>query len=166
MQRGAEKAARFLQLCNAFDVPILSLCDTPGFVVGPDSEREAAVRRVSRRFVAGASVSVPLFYVVLRKGYGLGAQAMAGGNFTRNAFIISWPTGEFGGMGIEGAVRLGYRKELAAETDPDEQKALFGRLLTRLYDAGKAISMAAQLEIDAAIDPIETRAWVIRGLKS
>ncbi|MBI1238620.1 MAG: ATP-grasp domain-containing protein [Alphaproteobacteria bacterium] len=163
---GAEKAARFLQLCDAFDVPILSLCDTPGFMVGPDSEREAAVRRVSRMFVAGANVSVPLFCVVLRKGYGLGAQAMAGGSFARNAFIISWPTGEFGGMGLEGAVRLGYRKELAAETDPDKQKALFDKLLTRLYDAGKAISMAAALEIDAVIDPVETRAWVIRGLKS
>ncbi|MFZ5667865.1 MAG: carboxyl transferase domain-containing protein [Pseudomonadota bacterium] len=163
---GAEKAARFLQLCDAFDLPVLSLCDTPGFMVGPESEAAGAVRRVSRQFIAGAKLGTPLFCVVLRKGYGLGAQAMAGGGFHAPVFIASWPTGEFGGMGLEGAVRLGYRKELQAETDPEKNKALFEQLVGRLYAAGKATSMAAALEIDAVIDPAETRRWIVRGLDS
>ncbi len=163
---GAEKAARFLQLCDAFDLPVLSLCDTPGFMVGPDSEAAGAVRRVSRMFIAGAKLGTPLFTIVLRKGYGLGAQAMAGGGFHSPFFIASWPTGEFGGMGLEGAVRLGYSKELAAETDPEKNKALFDQLVGRLYAAGKATSMAAALEIDAVIDPADTRRWILRGLDS
>ena len=161
---GAEKAARFLQLCDAFALPVLSLCDTPGFMVGPASEDAAAVRRVSRQFIAGAKLRSPLFTIVTRKGYGLGAQAMAGGSFHSPAFIAAWPTGEFGGMGLEGAVKLGYRKELEAETDPIKQKALYDQLVARLYAAGKATSMAAALEIDAVIDPADTRRWVIGGL--
>ena len=161
---GAEKAARFLQLCDAFALPVLSLCDTPGFMVGPDSEDAAAVRRVSRQFIAGAKLRSPLFTVVTRKGYGLGAQAMAGGSFHAPAFIAAWPTGEFGGMGLEGAVKLGYRKELEAETDPVKQKALYDQLVARLYAAGKATSMAAALEIDAVIDPADTRRWILGGL--
>jgi len=161
---GAEKAARFLQLCDAFALPVLSLCDTPGFMVGPDSEDAAAVRRVSRQFIAGAKLRSPLFTVVTRKGYGLGAQAMAGGSFHSPAFIAAWPTGEFGGMGLEGAVKLGYRKELEALTDPGEQKALYDQLVARLYAAGKATSMAAALEIDAVIDPADTRRWILGGL--
>ena len=161
---GAEKAARFLQLCDAFALPVLSLCDTPGFMVGPDSEDAAAVRRVSRQFIAGAKLRSPLFTVVTRKGYGLGAQAMAGGSFHAPAFIAAWPTGEFGGMGLEGAVKLGYRKELEAETDPVKQKALYDQLVARLYAAGKASSMAAALEIDAVIDPADTRRWILGGL--
>ncbi|PIB93823.1 carboxyl transferase domain-containing protein [Caulobacter sp. FWC2] len=161
---GAEKAARFLQLCDAFALPVLSLCDTPGFMVGPDNEDAAAVRRVSRQFIAGAKLRSPLFTVVTRKGYGLGAQAMAGGSFHAPAFIAAWPTGEFGGMGLEGAVKLGYRKELEAETDPAKQKALYDQLVARLYAAGKATSMAAALEIDAVIDPADTRRWIVGGL--
>jgi acetyl/propionyl-CoA carboxylase alpha subunit/acetyl-CoA carboxylase carboxyltransferase component len=161
---GAEKAARFLQLCDAFALPVLSLCDTPGFMVGPDSEDAAAVRRVSRQFIAGAKLRSPLFTVVTRKGYGLGAQAMAGGSFHSPAFIAAWPTGEFGGMGLEGAVKLGYRKELEAETDPVKQKALYDQLVARLYAAGKATSMAAALEIDAVIDPADTRRWIVGGM--
>ena len=161
---GADKAARFLQLCDAFALPVLSLCDTPGFMVGPDSEDAAAVRRVSRQFIAGAKLRSPLFTVVTRKGYGLGAQAMAGGSFHSPAFIAAWPTGEFGGMGLEGAVKLGYRKELEALTDPVAQKALYDQLVARLYAAGKATSMAAALEIDAVIDPADTRRWIVGGL--
>lgn len=161
---GAEKAARFLQLADAFALPVLSLCDTPGFMVGPDSEDAAAVRRVSRQFIAGAKLRSPLFTVVTRKGYGLGAQAMAGGSFHAPAFIAAWPTGEFGGMGLEGAVKLGYRKELEAESDPVKQKALYDQLVARLYAAGKATSMAAALEIDAVIDPVDTRRWIVGGL--
>ena len=161
---GAEKAARFLQLCDAFGLPVLSLCDTPGFMVGPESEDAGAVRRVSRQFIAGAKLRTPLLTVVTRKGYGLGAQAMAGGSFHAPLFIAAWPTGEFGGMGLEGAVRLGYRKELEAESDPMKQKALFDQLVARLYAAGKATSMAAALEIDAVIDPADTRRWLLGGL--
>ncbi|MBX3481541.1 MAG: carbamoyl-phosphate synthase large subunit [Caulobacter sp.] len=163
---GAEKAARFLQLCDAFDLPVLSLCDTPGFMVGPESEDAAAVRKVSRLFVAGAKFGPPLFTIVLRKGYGLGAQAMAGGGFHSPMFIASWPTGEFGGMGLEGAVKLGYRKELEAETDPAANKALFDRLVANMYAWGKATSMAAALEIDAVIDPADSRRWIMAGLTS
>jgi len=163
---GATKAARFMQLCGAFDLPILSLCDTPGFMVGPEAEKTATVRHGSRMFVTAAGIEVPIFTIVLRKGYGLGAQAMTGGTFPASFFIVSWPTGEFGGMGLEGAVRLGYRKELEAETDPAAQKALFDQLVARSYERGKAISVAQALEIDAVIDPMESREWIARGLKS
>lgn len=163
---GAEKAGRFLQLCDAFDVPVLSLCDTPGFMVGPASETTAAVRRGSRLMVTATSLTVPLFTVVLRKGYGLGAQAMAGGDFSAPALMIAWPTAEFGPMGLEGAVRLGYRKELEAQPDEAARKALFEKLVGRMYETGKALSVASVVEIDAVIDPAETRAWLVRGLKA
>ncbi|WP_334162473.1 carboxyl transferase domain-containing protein [Phenylobacterium sp.] len=163
---GAEKGARFLQLCDAFDVPVLSLCDTPGFMVGPHSEMTAAIRRGSRLFVTATSLSVPLFTLVLRKGYGLGAQAMAGGDFSAPAMMAAWPTAEFGPMGLEGAVRLGYRKELEAEEDPAARQALFEKLVGRMYENGKALSVASVVEIDAVIDPAETRAWLVRGLKA
>ena len=160
-----DKAARFMQLCDAFDLPMISLCDTPGFMVGPEAEKQATVRHVSRMFVAAASLSVPFFSVVLRKGYGLGAMAMAAGSFHSSLFSIAWPSGEFGAMGLEGAVRLGFAKELAAQPDEAAQKALFDKLLAKAYDNGKALNMASYLEIDAVIDPAETRAWLLRGLK-
>jgi acetyl-CoA carboxylase carboxyltransferase component len=163
---GADKAARFMQLCDAFGLPILSLCDTPGFMVGPDVEEQAQVRHTARMFVIGANLSVPVFTVVVRKGYGLGAQSMCAGSFHSPFFIVAWPTGEFGGMGLEGAVRLGYRKELEALSDPAERDALFKKLVARLYEVGKGVSMAAWLEIDDVIDPAETRRWVMRGLRS
>lgn len=147
-----------MQLRDAFAVPILSLCGTPSFMVGPDSEKTAAVRRGSCLFVTAASLTVPLFAVVLRKGYGLGAQAMIGGDFSAAAFTIAWPTAEFGPMGLEGAVRLGYRKEMDAETDPVARQALFKTLVGRMYEVGKAVSVAEVLEINAVIDPADTRA--------
>ncbi|HVV66438.1 MAG TPA: carboxyl transferase domain-containing protein [Rhizomicrobium sp.] len=162
----ADKAARFLQLCDAFGLPILSLCDTPGFMVGPDAEETALVRKTSRMFLAAGRLTTPMFVVVLRKGYGLGAQAMAGGSFHAPFFIVSWPTGEFGGMGLEGAVRLGFRKELAAEPTPEAREALFRRKVAESYARGKAINMAAYLEIDDVIDPADTRRWILRGLHS
>ncbi|HLN08323.1 MAG TPA: carboxyl transferase domain-containing protein [Xanthobacteraceae bacterium] len=162
----ADKAARFIELCDAFDIPLLSLTDTPGFMVGPDAEKTALVRRVSRMFVTGANVTVPFFTVVLRKGYGLGAQGMTGGSFHAPFFVVSWPTGEFGGMGLEGAVRLAYRNELAAIADEAERKTTYDRLVADLYERGKALSMASFLEIDNVIDPAETRAWIMRGLRS
>jgi acetyl-CoA carboxylase carboxyltransferase component len=162
----ADKAARFLQLCDAFELPLISLVDTPGFMVGPKAETTALVRHVSRMFVAAGSLSVPLFAVVLRKGYGLGAQAMTGGHFHAPVFTAAWPTGEFGGMGIEGAVRLGMRKELEAIADAEAREQLFQKVVAQTYERGKAINMASVLEVDAVIDPSATRAWIMRGWKS
>ena len=162
----ADKAARFMQLCNTYGLPIVSLVDTPGFMVGPDVEATAQVRHVSRLFVTAAHLRVPVFAVVLRKGYGLGAMAMTAGGFHGAVFTISWPTGEFGGMGLEGAIRLGYRKELEALPAGPERDALFDTLLARQYERGAALSMGMTLEIDAVIDPAETRAWLVRGLAS
>ena len=161
-----DKAARFMQLCDAFDIPLLSLCDTPGFMVGPEAEKQATVRHVSRMFVAAASLTVPFFTVVLRKGYGLGAQAMAAGSFHSPLFSIAWPSAEFGAMGLEGAVRLGFAKELAAVEEPGERQQLFDKLVAKAYQNGKGINMASFLEIDAVIDPVETRAWLLRGLNA
>ncbi|MDA7088149.1 carboxyl transferase domain-containing protein [Pseudomonas sp. SA3-5] len=161
-----DKAARFMQLCDAFDIPMLSLCDTPGFMVGPEAEKQATVRHVSRMFVAAASLTVPFFTVVLRKGYGLGAQAMAAGSFHSPLFTIAWPSAEFGAMGLEGAVRLGFAKELAAVEEPEQRQQLFDKLVAKAYQDGKGINMASFLEIDAVIDPVETRAWLVRGLNA
>lgn len=162
----ADKASRFMQLCDAFDIPLVSLCDTPGFMVGPEAEKTGLVRHVCRMFVTGRSISVPLFSVVLRKCYGLGAQAMLGGGAHDNFFTVSWPTGEFGPMGLEGGVRLGFRRELEELEDPVERQALFDRLLAESREQGKAISVASTFEIDAVIDPVETRTWILAGLRS
>ena len=162
----ADKASRFMQLCDAFDVPLISLCDSPGFMVGPEAEKTGLVRHVCRMFVTARSISVPLFGVVLRKCYGLGAQAMLGGGTYDDFFTVAWPTGEFGPMGLEGAVRLGYRKELDAVEDPEEKQALYDRLLDEMYQQGKAIKVAETLEVDAVIDPVETRKWILGGLRS
>ena len=163
---GADKAARFMQLCDAYDIPILFLCDTPGIMVGPEIEKTGLVRHAARMFVVGASLTVPYFTIVLRKGYGLGAQAMAGGSFKASLFTVAWPTGEFGGMGLEGAVKLGYRKELAAEEDPDKRKALFDEMVDRMYKHGKAVNTASTFEIDDVIDPLESRKWIMAALQS
>ena len=162
----ADKATRFMQLCDAFDIPILMLCDTPGNMVGPEYEKTALVRHCCRMFVTGASLTVPFFTIVLRKSYGLGAQGMAGGSFKAPAFAVSWPTGEFGGMGLEGAVKLGYRKELEAETDPYKRKELYEQLVAKMYESGKALSTATYFEIDDVIDPAESRRWIMAALRS
>ncbi len=160
----AEKAARFMQLCDAFDLPLISFCDTPGFMVGPEHEKEATVRRASSMMVVGASLDIPVFMICLRKGYGLGAQAMAMGSFNVPNFTIAWPTGEFGPMGLEGAVQLGYAKELAAQESPEARDALYDKLVASMYEKGKALSVAMFQEIDAVIDPKETRSWLLKGL--
>ncbi|GGU04160.1 acetyl-CoA carboxylase family protein [Actinomadura citrea] len=153
----ADKAARFLQLCDAHGLPVVSLCDTPGFMVGPDAERTATVRHFSRLFVIGANLRVPIVTIVLRKGYGLGAQAMAGGGFTAPLATLAWPTGEIGGMGLEGAVRLGFRAELEAAEDP---RAMFEQMVAAAYEHGKALHAATVFELDDVIDPAETRRWI------
>jgi acetyl-CoA carboxylase carboxyltransferase component len=160
----ADKAARFLQLSEAFGLPVLSLCDTPGFMVGPEAEETGLVRHVSRMFVVGSSMTVPFACVVLRKGYGLGAQAMAGGSFHRPLFTVAWPTGELGGMGLEGAVRLGFRRELDLIDDPDEREAAFSAMVLRAYEHGKALHVAEHFEIDDVIDPAATRARFVHVL--
>ncbi len=160
----AEKTARFMQLCDAYALPIISLCDTPGFMVGPSSEQEGAVRRMSRSFVAGASLSTPIIGIFLRKAYGLGAMALMGGSFAVPHFTAAWPSGEFGGMGLEGAVRLGFKNELQAAGSESEREALFNRLLNEAYEQGRAIEAASFLEIDAVIDPADTRDVVHRAL--
>ena len=157
---GADKATRFMQCCDAFDVPIVFLCDTPGFMVGPASEAEGAVRHMARMFVTGANLSVPCGTVILRKGYGLGAQAMAGGSFKAPQFCIAWPTGEFGGMNLEGAVRLGQRRELEAIDDADARERAYQEMVERMYEHGKAVNMATYFEIDDVIDPADTRRWI------
>ncbi|MFN3262253.1 MAG: carboxyl transferase domain-containing protein [Pikeienuella sp.] len=160
----AAKAARHLQLCDRWGLPMLTLCDTPGFMVGPETEATGQVAHVSRLFLAGAHFSQPLVTVILRKAYGLGAMAMAGGGFDRPAFCCAWPTGEVGAMGLEGAVRLGARERLAAIADEGEREAEFRRLVDELYERGKALNAASLLEFDAVIDPAETRAAILRAL--
>ena len=163
---GADKAARFIQLCDTFDIPLLFLCDTPGIMVGPEVEKTALVRHAARMFVNGANITVPSFTIILRKGYGLGAQAMAGGSFKTPMFTVGWPTSEFGGMGLEGAVKLGYRKELEAEEDPAARKRLFDEMVKRMYEHGKGLSTTTHFEIDDVIDPADSRRWIVTGLKS
>lgn len=163
---GADKAARFLQLCDAHGIPVITLCDTPGMMVGPDVEATALVRHCSRLFVTGANISVPLITIVLRKAYGLGAQAMMGGTTKAPLACLAWPTGEFGGMGLEGAVRLGYRKELEAAPSDEAREALFRELVDRMYAHGRAVSVASYFEIDDVIDPADTRHWLATLLKS
>jgi acetyl/propionyl-CoA carboxylase alpha subunit len=158
----ADKMARFLELCESFGLPVVSLCDTPGFMVGPDSEKEATVRRFGKLFVAGARMTVPYGTIILRKGYGLGAMAMAGGSFHASEFTVAWPTGEIGAMGLEGAVRLGFRKELEAIDDPAERDTAFAQLVDAAYQHGKALNAATIFELDDVIDPADSRAWIVR----
>jgi acetyl-CoA carboxylase carboxyltransferase component len=163
---GADKAARFIVLCDAFDIPLLYLCDTPGIMVGPEIEKTALVRHSSRMFVAGANVQVPFLKLILRKAYGLGAIAMSGGADDAAVFTVSWPTGEFGPMALEGAAKLGYRNELAAIADPVERKQRFDDMVAGLYQRGKALNVATHFAIDDVIDPAESRRWIASALRS
>jgi acetyl-CoA carboxylase carboxyltransferase component len=161
---GADKGARFLQLCDAFDIPVLSLIDCPGIMVGPDVERTALVRHCTRLFNVGANMTVPLFNVVVRKAYGLGAQAMCGAGTLVGFCTVAWPTAEFAGMNIEGAVKLGYRKELMAIEDPEARQLEFERRTGIAYETAKAVNAAAGGGIDDVIDPADTRATIARTL--
>ena len=162
---GADKGARFIQLCDAFDIPVLSLMDCPGMMVGPDVEKTALVRHCVRMFNAGANLSVPLFGVVVRKAYGLGVQAMCGASSLVGFFTVAWPTAEFAGMNIEGSVKLGFRKELAAIEDPEERRIEFERRVARAYESAKAINAGVGGGLDDVIDPADTRSWIASSLK-
>jgi acetyl/propionyl-CoA carboxylase alpha subunit/acetyl-CoA carboxylase carboxyltransferase component len=163
---GADKGARFIQLCDAFDIPILSLMDCPGIMVGPDVERTALVRHALRMFNVGANITTAMFGVVVRKAYGLGVQAMCGASSGMPFFTVAWPTAEFAGMNIEGSVKLGYRKELAAIEDPEARRAEFDMRVQRAYESAKAVNAAAGGGLDDVIDPAETRSWIVRGLQT
>jgi acetyl-CoA carboxylase carboxyltransferase component len=160
----ANKLARFLRLCQQFSIPIVSLVDTPGFMVGPEHEQQAAVRHLSDLFTVGASLTCPLIAVVLRKCYGLGAQAMLGGSTLNPHYMVSWPSGEFGAMGLEGAVKLGFKQELESVIDSEERQALFDKLLAQQYEKGKAIEVASVLELDAVIFAQDTRKTIVAAL--
>lgn len=163
---GADKASRFLQLCDGHGLPILFLCDTPGFMVGPEAEKQAQVRRFGRMFVVGASLTVPFATIVLRKAVGLGAQAMAGGSFHAPLMTVAWPTGEVSGMGIEGAVTLGARRELDAIADPAERAAAYEMRVDAMYERSKALNAAAHHEFDEVIDPAESRRRMVNLLRA
>ncbi|WP_293345324.1 carboxyl transferase domain-containing protein [Mycobacterium sp.] len=163
---GSDKGARFLALCDNFGLPVLFLCDTPGILVGPEAEKTALVRRSSRFLVASAKLRVPAFTVILRKFYGIGMLAMMMGALKAPIFNVSWPTGEFGSMGLEGAVRLAYRKEMEAIEEPAERKRFYDEHVEQMYQAGKALRRARAYEFDDVIDPADTRQWIIHGLNS
>ncbi|MEZ5817093.1 MAG: carboxyl transferase domain-containing protein [Hyphomicrobiaceae bacterium] len=163
---GSDKGARFIQLCDAFDIPVVHLCDTPGIMVGPEIEKTGLVRHAARMFLTAANATVPYFTIILRKAYGLGAVAMAGGNFRAPYFTVAWPTGEFAPMGIEGQVKLGYRGELAAISDPEARRAYYEKMVAEHYEAGKAVLRSTTFGIDDTIDPAETRQWVATLLAS
>ena len=162
---GADKGARFIQLCDAFDIPVLSLMDCPGMMVGPDVERTALVRHCVRMFNAGANLTTPLFGVIVRKAYGLGVQAMCGASSLVGFFTVAWPTAEFAGMNIEGAVKLGYRKELAEIENAEERRLEFEKRVARSYEAAKAINASVGGGLDDVIDPADTRSWIAKSLR-
>lgn len=161
---GAKKMARFMRLCNAFKIPLLFLCDTPGIMVGPEAEKSGTVRHASELFIVGAQLEVPFATIILRKCYGLGAQAMVGGHLKAPLFTVAWPTGEFGPMGLEGAVKLGFKRELDALEDPLARDAEFERMVEKMYQHGKAVNVATYFEFDDVIDPQDSRQWVTRLL--
>jgi len=163
---GADKGARFLQLCDAFNLPIVSLMDCPGIMVGPEVEATALVRHSARLFNTGANLSVPLFGLVVRKAYGLGVQAMCGGSSLVPFFTAAWPTAEFAGMNIEGAIKLAYRHELAAVEDIEERRKRYESMVADRYENAKAVNAASYFGIDDVIDPADSRQWITAGLRS
>jgi acetyl-CoA carboxylase carboxyltransferase component len=160
----ADSAVRLLSVCDAHGIPVVVLCDTPGFMVGPDAEEEAGVRRFGRLFVAGANLQVPLVAVVTRKAYGLGAQAMLGGHLKVPVATVGWPTSELGPMGLEGAVRLGFRRELDAIADPDERAEREQQMIALAHANARGLNVASFAEIDDVIDPADTRRRIIAAL--
>jgi len=164
---GADKGTRFLQLCDAFDLPVITLMDCPGIMVGPDHESQALVRHSVRMFNTGANLTTAMFGVVIRKAYGLGVQAMCGASSIVPFFTVAWPTAEFAGMNIDGGVKLSSRRELMAIEDPEERKKAYERKVAQAYEGARAVNSGGNAYgIDDIIDPADTRSWIIRGLKS
>lgn len=163
---GADKASRFMQICDSYGIPILFLCDTPGIMVGPDAEKTALIRHCSRMFITASHLRVPFFTIITRKGYGLGAYTMAAGSFKVTNFTIAWPTAEFASMAIEGYVELAYKRELDAQKTPEGRRELYERLVADLYEKGKALTVATHLQVDDVIDPADTRRWLMSGMTS
>ena len=155
-----------MQLCDAFNLPLISFCDTPGFMVGPTHEKLALVRKTSRFFINGANLNVPIITIILRKAYGLGAMAMAGGNFHESYMTFSWQTGEFGPMGLEASVELGFKKELESAKTKKERDKLYDKLVKEAYKRGKAINAASTMEIDEVIDPKNSRVRISTAINS
>ena len=160
----SDKAARHLQLCDAFGIPVVSLVDTPGFMVGPKAEETGLVRSSGRLLIAGAALRVPLIAVILRRGYGLGAQAMTGGSLHEPLLTVAWPSAHLGPMGLEGAVRLALRKELEAIEDEAEREQRVRDLTSQAEANARAINAATLFELDDVIDPAETRGLIARTL--
>lgn len=160
----ASTLAKHMLLCDRWNLPILSLCDTPGFMVGPDAEAEGLVRSAGLLFRAAATISVAMGTIVTRRGYGLGAQAMASGGFHEPRFTVAWPNSEFGPMGLEGAIKLGFRKELEAIEDPAQRLAELDRRVQEMAEIGRALNVATHFEIDDVIDPADSRRWVSTAL--
>ncbi|HEU4905177.1 MAG TPA: carboxyl transferase domain-containing protein, partial [Solirubrobacterales bacterium] len=160
----ADKATAFLDLCRARSFPVVSLCDTPGFMVGPEAEATGLVRSAARMLNRGATLSVPLIAVILRRGYGLGAQAMAGGSLHEPLLTVAWPMAHLGPMGLEGAVRLALRKELEAIEDEDEREQRVRDLTAQATENAKALNAATLFELDDVIDPAQTRSLIASTL--
>ncbi len=160
----ADKAARFMQLCDSFGLPVVSLIDTPGYMVGPEAERDALVRHCCRMLIAGAALTVPTIAIVLRRGYGLGAQAMAFGSLHEPLLTAAWPDATLGPMGLEGAVRLAMRRDLEAIEDEGEREQRVRELTAQMHENARALNAAQIFEIDDVIDPADTRATIARTL--
>ena len=163
---GSDKVARFWQLCDTWDIPIISLVDTPGMMVGPEVEKSGLIRHCARLFVTGANLESPRFSVILRKGYALGSMAQLTGSARAPIFTVAWPTSEHGGMNLEAGVLLSSRDRLAAIDDVDERAAEYDRLVAAAYERGSGINVASTFEIDDVIDPATTRRWIADGFKS
>ena len=161
-----DKSARFLQLCDCFGLPVISLVDTPGMMVGPQAEATGLVRHTSRLLIAGAALGVPLIAVILRRGYGLGAQAMVGGSLHEPLLTVAWPSAHLGPMGLEGAVRLGLRKELEAIADEAEREQRVREVTAAAEENARALNAAQIFELDDVIDPAETRGLIAATLQA
>jgi acetyl-CoA carboxylase carboxyltransferase component len=162
--QAAVTLGRHLRLCARWDIPVVALCDTPGFMVGPEAEAEGLVRSAGELFRVSGETNVPIGVIVTRRAYGLGAMAMAGGGFHEPRFVVGWPTSEFGPMGLEGAVKLGFRRELAAIDDPAERESELERRIDEMYRLGKGVNVASHFEIDDVIDPADSRDWILSTL--
>jgi acetyl/propionyl-CoA carboxylase alpha subunit len=162
----SDKAARFLRLCDTFGLPVVSLCDCPGIMVGPAADNGGLVRHASRTMLAVSTLSVPVAAIITRRAYGIGGMVMLGGNSRGASVVVAWPSAELGPMGHEGTIRLSHGAELDAMTDPEARKRRFDELVAELYDRGGAINVASAFEIDDVIDPAESRRLILATFDS